>query len=729
MLKSFQNKLNIMNINIKKYWIISCIILFSYNFIFATYKYKFNLNYTYSDFVANYGIHIDSVSPYIDSSNVKLLARAYSDSIVLRMAPMNYSAFVNSTKKGIQIKRSIDNKKFENIALVFPIAKDKLNPKDLQKDSFALMAAGIIYGENTSTKGMNLGDIHRANNELHGMAIMLAELSASAANLLGFRFVDENVEKGVKYYYAANIVGDEKYGSSIEIKNELIEVREPYQFRVDTGDNYLRLVWSKDYNKRQFSFYWIERSENNKDFYPILERPLMMFETDVSEQAPVFDYVDSFNIVNNQIYYYKFYGGTSFAEYTKPALASGMPRDMTPPTPPQLQEVTYADSTKSFILEWDFNLDELPEDLDYYQIMTSRTEEGPFIPLGPKLGLQDVGYIHEINGPWDESNEGRHYFRIDCYDYNGNESNTQTTMAIVPDFTNPMTPDEFTGYIDSLGLVRLKWNKSSSKDVSGYWLYWSNDPNAEFSLVKQEMISDTQYVYYIPEKSLNKYIYYTLRAEDYNYNRSDAFPVIRVKKLDKIAPIMPTIAKINNDSCRIKLFINLSPSDDVFINEIYRKNTTGPDTSWSKITSIGHVNNFIDTSALIGVNYQYKLLAIDSTGNKSDFSPVKSAIRSIDKKLAVISDLKIGQKVSTNQVELNWNFIEPKNQPNTNYSYILYRSTGNDGVKYFETISNKSPVFFDTKTKPGVVYNYAVQIKSDDGWTGPLSEIKSILIK
>lgn len=720
-----------MNNSIIKYWILGCLFFSLQNYIFAKNESEISsvLNQAKRGTLLKSNINKDSIPPFIDNANVKLLARAYSDSIVLRIAPKDYTAFVNYTKKGIQIKRSTDNQNFIIIATVFPTPKEKLDANALKADSFALMAAGILYGDNTSTKGMNLGDINRANNELFSMGLMLAEFSASAAQLLGFRYTDKNVEKGKVYYYSANIIGEEKFGSMAKVKNEFIEEREPYQFQVVPGDGSLKLKWSKDYNRRQFSFYWIERSNDNKVFYPIIERPLVLFETEVSENAPVFDYVDSFNIVNDQMYYYKFYGGTSFSEYSKPAFASGMPIDMTPPNPPELQDVSYSDSTKMFAFTWEFNLDNLSEDLDYYQIMTSRDEDGSFVPLGPKLGLENVGYLHELIGIWEEKNEGKHYFKIDCYDYKGNKSNTNTAMVIVPDFTNPLTTDNFQGYIDSMGIVRLKWNKSKSADVSGYWLYWTNDPTAEFSLVKQEIITDTSYLYYIPEKSLNKYIYYTVRAEDYNYNRSDACEILKVKKLDKIAPITPTILGINNDSTRIKLSLSLSQSEDVHYNEIYRKSTSETDMAWIKIGSFRLEKTYIDTSALIGMSYQYKIRAIDSVGNKSAFSPVKSGTRSIDNSLAMISDLFIGQNKKTKDVELKWNFKVPESLANNTYTFLVFRSSGMDGVKYYKTVLSSEKVFLDKGSETNVVYNYAIQIQSDDGWKGPISEVKSILIK
>ena len=52
-----------------------------------------------------------------------------------------------------------------------------------------------------------------------------------------------------------------------------------------------------------------------------MNKPLVMLESEASKDDIYYEYVDSFNIVNDQKYYYRFYGGSSFAEYSKPAHA------------------------------------------------------------------------------------------------------------------------------------------------------------------------------------------------------------------------------------------------------------------------------------------------------------------------------------------------------------------------------------------------------------------------
>ena len=674
---------------------------------------------------------LDTVSDPDMNSNIKIIGKAYSDSIVLRFATKDYSSFLRALKNGIKIQKGTDRKNLKTIATVFPIPIDKLKLEleSIQKDTYSIIAVGLLYGDKSKTEFSSHIDNYRAQEQIHGMSLLTAEFSAGAANILGLRYIDKEVTTGLSYYYFASITNEDSLGSKLEIINNFEEQREPYKFLIDTGDGFLKLRWSKVFNQKNFSYYWVERSIDNKEFYPIMNKPLVMLESEASKDDIYYEYVDSFNIVNDQKYYYRFYGGSSFAEYSKPAHASGIPKDRTPPAPPTQFNVKFDENFREFQMEWDFNLVELSEDFDHFQILHSRSASGPYTAISPELDLSDGGFDYKLKETWNEEDEGKHYFVCNVYDDRTNYSSSIPVIVNVPDYTSPQSPLKFSGYIDSLGIVRLNWNKSSSKDVNGYWLYWSHDPNAEFSLVKQEMISDTSYNYYIPEKSLNKFIYYTLKAEDFAFNRSLASEVLKVQRLDKIAPIRPSIAKINNDSSRIKLVFNLSPSEDVFVNELFRKKSSSEDTTWSKVITFSNVQEFIDTTAELNINYQYKVRAIDTTGNKSDFSPIKNATRSVDKSGMIIKNFKLARKSKGSSVELQWNFELPSSIKNSKYNYAIYRSTGIDGLKFYKLLPSDNKNFIESNLQSNVMYNYAIQIITEDGLAGSLSETKSILIQ
>ncbi|MBK6574253.1 MAG: hypothetical protein IPG21_17600 [Saprospiraceae bacterium] len=154
------------------------------------------------------------------------------------------------------------------------------------------------------------------------------------------------------------------------------------------------------------------------------------------------------------------------------------------------------------------------------------------------------------------------------------------------------------------------------------------------------MISDTNYIYYIPAKSLNKYIYYALRAEDFAYNRSASSDILKVKRLDKIAPIPPSILKVYNDSLNLVLDIKHSPSEDCIKHYIYRRQANSSDTSWQLLDSIKTETLYKDRVTEVGKTCYYKVLGVDDSGNKSELSPLKQATLLFPKEELVVKNLK-----------------------------------------------------------------------------------------
>jgi len=677
----------------------------------------------------------DTIVPYQSprDESIVVLAKAYGDSIVLRFAPPDFAFWQRAKNSGFVIRRGLDSLNTKVIATVKPIPLDKIDTSLFAKDSLALMAAGLLYGEFDRSQIQGGINEHRANQQLLNMSLMVSEFSPLASTILGFRYTDTDVEMGKSYFYEISnpVYKAKKYNGSVQIKNEFKSPRAPYQLRIIQGDEEMVLKWSKDYNKSNFTYYKIERSSDNVNFIVLTELPLVFLNSELTNALPEFTYVDSLNLANNQKYYYRVYGGNSFGEYSPPALIEGTPRDLTPPPPPKLTAVTYDDDVNIFSIEWEMDIAEVPDDFGYIQVMSARKESGDYSAISEKLGVGDFQFLYDLGNKISEDQEGRYFFRIDCYDNVGNVSSSNFETSFVPDFTNPATPDSLTGYVDTLSFVHIHWSKSNSKDVRGYWLYWANEPDAELSLVTQDIITDTSYQYYIAEKSLTKKIYYTVRAEDYAYNRSDAADILELKRRDIVPPITPTIQSINTDSLKMKINILESKSEDLKYYELFRRSISdnSADTAWVLLDSLGFGNQYIDDSAALDEDYQYSIRAIDSTGNKSDFSKIKEGRLKADGRSLFIKNLSIKLDKKENSVQLTWNFDLPNSLSDKKYGFIIYRSSGQEGTKFYQDHDSIQTSFSDKNISNGVLYNYAVRVKMEDENTGALSETKSILVK
>ncbi|HND75618.1 MAG TPA: fibronectin type III domain-containing protein, partial [Saprospiraceae bacterium] len=140
-------------------------------------------------------------------------------------------------------------------------------------------------------------------------------------------------------------------------------------------------------------------------------------------------------------------------------------------------------------------------------------------------------------------------------------------------------------------------------------------------------------------------------------------------------------------------------------------------------------DTYIDQIAELNKSYQYKIRAVDSVANKSIFSPLKSGVIKVTAKNTGISQLSIKQKEKSKAVEVSWQVEMPKNLSTTAFTVEIYRSSGQDGIKHYKKMDKDLDVFTDNDLQSGVLYNYAVRVRYENGWTSELSEIKSILIK
>ena len=130
---------------------------------------------------------------------------------------------------------------------------------------------------------------------------------------------------------------------------------------------------------------------------------------------------------------------------------------------------------------------------------------------------------------------------------------------------------------------------------------------------------------------------------------------------------------------------------------------------------------------VIGQAYLYKITSIDPSGNESEFSPIKRAYAKFPAETTVVSQLTLNKEKES--VRCSWTYQHPTSKliPYP-YSFELYRSIGSGGMEKVATLASTVNSFQDNKDIDDGLYNYAVRVRFDNGWTGELSEIKSILI-
>ncbi|QYS92162.1 hypothetical protein JJC04_06235 [Flavobacterium covae] len=116
-------------------------------------------------------------------------------------------------------------------------------------------------------------------------------------------------------------------------------------------------------------------------------------------------------------------------------------------------------------------------------------------------------------------------------------------MLVQPiDSIPPIAPQGLEGVIDTLGIIKLKWKPNTEPDLYGYKVFRSYEKEGLYVELSTKVFNRTHYQDTITIKSLNKKVFYKLKALDIRYNESPLSNAFEIKKKDKIAPSIPVLS-------------------------------------------------------------------------------------------------------------------------------------------------------------------------------------------
>ncbi len=657
---------------------------------------------------------------------IALLNRAYGDSIVLRWGP-NHAEFWNeANKEGYYVlkKRSDSNESFDTVTHVLPWQPEQLD-SSIVTDSMALVAVQMLYG-NINAIPQGIDQSANLYESKFGYSLYAAERSPLAAEILGLRFVDHEVDTGAIYQYkivtpASDFILAQAVTS---VKNVYTPVPPPVGFRLIPGDKAVTLEWTKEANLKQFSSYILERSTDAGNNFITLKKNLVFVET---PEVPfeIYSYTDSVES-NYSDLVYRLKGINSFGEASEPAEIKGMAVDLTPPSQCSIYFGELNETKDTMHIKW--NTPPLPEDFDGFYVTLAEDPQGRQDTISQLLPSDILEYAHTTDSIFDGSIS--HYFRVISVDTAGNGMVSLEFYVHAPDIVPPDPPSKIEGLIEEDGTVQIAWEHSTAKDLAGYWLYFANDSTDEFTPVNTQLLSENFYTYKIQEKILNEYIFYFVRSEDNTYHKSLPTEMLTLKRPDKVPPVKPQIVEVIENDGSLLVNWNPSSSEDVTNYHIYRKVFGKPD--WEQINTISATeeSKYLDEEIKPEVTYEYRVQAEDDVGLLSDFPMPKKGRIPFRPQRYVVENLKVSHSKENELINLSWTFeMSEETAWNSDYEFFIYKSKGRLNVEGWKMVKQNETQSADTDIQEGVLYNYAVQVRFKDGKSGDLSPVKSVLIR
>jgi fibronectin type 3 domain-containing protein len=662
---------------------------------------------------------------------IKLLAKGYEDSIVLRWAPSTPIAWDFLNNNGYNILRLDITDAVNPTQTVVtaqplkPLSLDEMKRRLGSNNSMAAVAAQALYGTTFTPSGRegfagaiaDQGDLFRNR---YAYALLAADYDAPTAQAIGLRLVDKNVKKGGIYIYKViSAVAPKDFtidSATAMVENNFNPIAQPVGIVGLATDKQAELQWNRN-DGEKFSGFYIERSTDGKIFQPVNKYPFYSSIPDSSltdsvtagfrevlENHHVF--IDSLP-QNYRTYYYRVKGINAFAEvspYSETIMVAG--RDLQPPVPPSMLPIEMLGG-KRVKINW--VKPAMESDMKGYFINKSKNVNGPFelvsqaiVSKSATSFIDTAAYKH-----------GATFYVVVAVDTANNYATSLPVMAVMPDGTPPAHPVGLKGKIDRSGYVNLSWDANKEEDFKTYKVYVANDASHEFAQITIEDLADTAFVDSITLATLSKDIYYRLVAVDYNNNHSEFSPVLKLRKPDIVPPVAPVFKTLNVLEKSVDIEVIQSSSTDAVRYTIFKKQEAD---NWKPVATVKHDNTktsfmFSDTSIKVGVRYYYSAEAVDEDSLHSEMStayPVK--INTVPLQPA-ITNLKAAYDQKSQLVKLNWNYKE-----SGDYFYILYRGTATGPMERYRSIDREKQEFLDGEFANATnSYRYAIKAVFKDG--------------
>lgn len=658
---------------------------------------------------------LDKENPPIKEAQIKVISRAQKDKILLRWAVTTAMAWKKLNKFGYTLERytvSRDNKTLsvpEKIVLMQNIKPEPMETWEnlIDTNDNAAILAQAIYGEGFKVGGTDkIQDIVNQSDEAEQrftFALLTADNDFEMAKKAGLGYEDKTALKNEMYLYrlVSNVPVQQlniKYGNTFTGLKEYEELPKPVDFNANFSDKGALLSWNFKILAATYGQYYVERSLDKQNFERITQKPYTGMNQETSKTG-VLIYADS--ISNNKEYSYRIQGINAFGE-TGPysVVASGLGKE-------RLKHTAHL-TTKNFIdddsvkLTWEFPEEGNLEISGFELNLAENFEEANYKTVIKNIPTKDrtVTYNKLLVS---------NYFTLTALGKNGDKT-TSFPMLVQPlDSIPPQKPIGLKAAIDSLGTVKLSWNKNKENDLMGYRIFRANNPNEEYS---QLTISPTEYEFYYDcaeLKSLNSKLYYKIIATDKRYNNSEYSEALMVKKPDVVPPTAPVFTNFEVKDGIVYLEWANSSSDDVQAQLLYRKEND--EKEWKLILEDKNkLEKYQDKTVTAGNIYRYALFAKDDSKLISVPSPNVALEVPKSNLMPAIKGFYAQANTATNTIDLSWSYKEP----NVEF-FELYKATGDQPLQLMQQVLPITKQLADPNITINTKYQYAIRAVFTDG--------------
>jgi fibronectin type 3 domain-containing protein len=559
--------------------------------------------------------------------------------------------------------------------------------------------------------GLNLRAAVEQEENRKALALLMADIDAQVAQVLGLRFEDGSALQGKRYTYRLTRVD---HGNETDVAITGAERRDermdpPVGLKGAARDSVIELMWIPD---ERFSAYNIYRSERESGGHTrVNTSAVLVLETEFDGRVvvPEVMYRDR-AVLPGRTYWYTITGVNAFALESSPSERISVkvePRIIVPsPNPPQV--VVRKDTV---LLTWNAVEANTVQGYHVYRSLGSPDSLKKVTPrpvpqptrLTDQIRFADTGLLERT----------AYFYAVTTVDQKGNESTPSAAiLADVFDFGAPRPPTGITITTDT-GMITLRWQRGREKDLLGYHVFKATKDTLRehfFQTTKTPILAP-EFVDVVP-KGADYPFYYRLVAVDSTYHFSDFSPMVSAKLPDVVAPIAPIWKDFRVQGDRIELEWLRNPERDIVGYDLYRR--IRGEFQWSKLNAKpipSAVTTFADTSAAPGQGYEYTLQATDDANNRSRYSAILEARRYDADPPTPPAAVEAKYDSVHRLITLTW---KRPSDP-TLRGVVVFRSSGKNGKFIQKSRLLETTSFTDMDVRQGQEYRYRLRAYDTSG--------------
>lgn len=638
-------------------------------------------------------------------SAIRVITEFRGDSMVVRWAPTDVQSWSTISNHGVWMSRyeldasGMPNTNAEVKKQIRPWTEQEFEIRQDNLSDHLLGAAHVLYGENESeTDRKSLFEQQQEWTNRFGVALLLADLEPLAANALGLRYVDHNVEKGKVYLYTVNPVDT----ASLVVRGHSIVPATEMAMAVPVIENILEeeghvvLLWRKSMHEDHFSAYQVEMANQNGIFSPVNSLPFVGGE---SNELRSDHFGMRVEIPNYSMKRFRIKGLTPFGIWSPPSAEfSAQARDKTATSQPTQIRVKHDQVNGAVTFTWK---DPIEKDFEKIEVITAQSFSGTYRVA--KNGV--IRKKTELFTDQQTDTRGISYYKLVAVDTAGNRNESRVFEVAFRDTIPPLTPTGLSGEVDSMGIVRLTWNANKENDLEGYMVYMANQEDHFFTNKTPKPISLESWSDTITLKTFTEEIFYRVTAVDFQSHVSTWTEPIKLQKPDTIAPMPPSIKNYRVEKDHIRLTLSPSSSKDVIRHTLSRKRQN--ENQWMIMTAYKEGQaEYNDYDVEPNITYSYQFVSVDDSG-LTCLLPAEISILNVDRSKPVPPQILECSFVDKNVV-LKWN------QEISFSTITIYRSE-NDGA--FTSLSKVKDgnSYIDERVESGKTYKYKIKAIRSDG--------------